>query len=100
MAIGVGIRFEPPGRGIGKAALIYAARLASALAVALAFILVLGLTGMDRTVLLLMAIAPTPFTVVAFATMESLDVRLAVNTLSLAILTSLPMALVVILLTA
>lgn len=99
MAIGVGIRFEPPGRGVGKAALIYAARLTSAMAVALAVVLIFGLTGPDRTVLLLMGVAPTPFLIVAFATMERLDVRLAVNTLSLSMLMSLPLALVVIFLT-
>jgi hypothetical protein len=70
------------------------------LAVALAFILGFGLTGIDRTILLLMAIAPTPFFAVAFATMENLDVRSTVKTLSLSMLTSLPLALVVILLTA
>ena len=74
--------------------------LVSALAVALAFILGFGLTGIDRTILLLMAIAPTPFFAVAFATMENLDVRSTVKTLSLSMLTSLPLALVVILLTA
>jgi predicted permease len=99
MAIGVGIRFEPPGAGVGKAALIHATRLTSALGVALVFVLVFGLTGPDRTVLLLMGVAPTPFFIVAFATMERLDVRLTVTTLSLSMLLSLPAALVVILLT-
>ena len=68
--------------------------------VALVFILVFGLTGTDRAVLLLMAVAPTPFFAVAFATIENLDVRLAVKTLSLSMLTSLPLALLVIVLTA
>jgi hypothetical protein len=99
VALGVGIRFEPPGRDIGKAALIHAGRLVSALGVALTFVLAFGLTGADRTVLLLMGIAPTPFFIVAFATMERLDVRLTVNTLSLSMLMSLPLALGVILLT-
>jgi predicted permease len=99
MAIGVGIRFEPPGAGVGKAALIHATRLTSALGVALVFVLVFGLTGPDRTVLLLMGVAPTPFFIVAFATMERLDVRLTVTTLSLSMLLSLPAALVVIFLT-
>jgi predicted permease len=100
MAIGVGIRFEPPGKGVGKAALIHAARLTSALGVAVVIVLVFGLTGIDRTVLLLMGVAPTAFFIVAFATMERLDVRLTVNTLSLSMLVSLPLALVVIFLTA
>jgi len=84
---------------VGKAALIFAGRLTSAMAVAVTVILIFGLTGADRTILLLMAIAPTPFFIVAFATLEDLDVRLTVNTLSLSMLTSLPLALVVILLT-
>ena len=99
MAIGVGIRFEPPGQGVGKAALIHAGRLTSAMGVAVAIVLIFGLTGADRTVLLLMGVAPTPFFIVAFATMERLDVRLTVNTLSLSMLASLPLALAVIFLT-
>jgi predicted permease len=83
---------------VAKAALIYAGRLASALAVAVVFILVFGLTGADRTVLLLMGVAPTPFFIVAFATVENLDVRLTVNTVSVSMLLSLPLALGVILL--
>jgi predicted permease len=100
MAIGVGIRFRPPGRGMAKAALIFAARVASALTIAIAAVLIFGLTGADRTVMLLIGIAPTPFFIVAFATMENLDVRLTVNVLSLSMLASLPLALAVILLTA
>ena len=59
----------------------------------------MGHTGADRTVLLLIGVAPTPFFVVAFATVENLDVRLTVNTVSLSMLLSLPLALGVILLT-
>jgi predicted permease len=100
MAIGVGIRFEPLGRnGLSKASVVYAVRLASALAVAVAFILVFGLTGPDRTVLLLLAVAPTAFLIVAFATVENLDVRLAVNALSLSMILSLPLGLAVVFLT-
>ena len=99
MAIGVGIRFQPPGEGRrqGGAGVRRAARVA--LAVAVAFVLIFGLTGADRTVMLLMGVAPTPFFIVAFATMENLDVRLTVNVLSLSMLTSLPLALLVIFLT-
>ena len=99
MAIAVGIQFEPPGKGVAKAALVYAGRLVSALAVAVVFVLIFGLTGADRTVLLLLGVAPTPFFVVAFATVENLDVRLTVNTVSLSMPMSLPLALGVILLT-
>jgi predicted permease len=48
MAIAGGIQFEPPGKGVAKAALVYAGRLASALAVAVVFVLIFGLTGADR----------------------------------------------------
>ena len=72
----------------------------SALAVAVVFVLIFGLTGADRTVLLLLGVAPTPFFVVAFATVENLDVRLTVNIVSVSMLLSLPLALGVILLTA
>jgi predicted permease len=99
MAIGVGIRFQPLVSGVAKAALVYAGRLTSAMAVAVVVILAFGLTGADRTVMLLMAVAPTPFVIMAFATIENLDVRLAVNTLSLSMLLSLPLALAVIFVT-
>jgi predicted permease len=99
MAIAVGIRFQPLGRGVAKAALVHAGRLISAMVVGVAVIVLFGLTGADRTVMLLIAVAPTPFIIVAFATMENLDVRLAVNALSLSMLVSLPMALTVIFLT-
>jgi len=99
MAIGVGIRFEPPGRDIGKAALVFATRVFAELAVAVAVVLIFGLTGVDRTVMLLMGVTPTPFFIVPFATMENLDVRLTVNALSVSMLASLPLAIAVILLT-
>jgi predicted permease len=98
-AVAVGIQFEPPGKGVAKAALVYAGRLVSAVAVAVAVVLIFGLTGADRTVLLLLAVGPTPFFVVAFATTENLDVRLTVNTVSPSMLISLPLALGVIFLT-
>ena len=50
--------------------------------------------------LLLLGVAPTPFFVVAFTTVENLDVRLTVNIVSVSMLMSLPLALGVILLTA
>ena len=99
MAIAVGIQFEPPGKGVGpsRTGLCRAARVG--LAVAVVFVLIFGLTGADRTVLLLLGVAPTPFFVVAFATVENLDVRLTVNIVSVSMLMSLPLALGVILLT-
>lgn len=100
MAVAVGIRFEPPGRDLGKPALVFATRVVSGLAVAATVVFTFRLTGIDRTVMLLMGIAPTPFFIVPFATMENLDVRLTVNTLSLSMLASLPMAVAVILLTS
>jgi predicted permease len=69
------------------------------MAVAVAAVLIFDLTGADRTVMLLMGVAPTPFFIVAFATLENLDVRLTVNVLSFSMLTSLPLALLVIFLT-
>jgi predicted Na+-dependent transporter len=40
-----------------------------------------------------LGVAPTPFFIVAFATMENLDVRLTVNIVSVSMLMSLPLAL-------
>ena len=61
--------------------------------------LIFGLTGVDRTVILLLGVTPTPFFIVPFATMENLDVRLTVNALSVSMLASLPLVIAVILLT-
>ncbi len=74
-----------------------ATRLATGLAVAAAFVFLLGLTGIDRTVLLLIGVAPVIFAGVAFASLENLDVRLATTALSMSLLVSVVVSLLVIL---
>ncbi len=53
----------------------------------------LGLSGVDRALLLLLAVAPVAF--ITFAALERLDVRLATATLSLSLLASLVLSPVV-----
>jgi predicted permease len=82
MAVAVGIRFEPRVRVWPRRRSFTPGDSSRAVAVAIAIVLIFALTDVDRTVLLRLAVAPTPFFIVAFATMENLDVRLTVNTLS------------------
>jgi predicted permease len=56
-------------------------------------VLVFRLDGIDRTVILLIGVAPVGFVSVTFASLENLDVRLAVNALSLSLVSSLVLSL-------
>jgi predicted permease len=101
--LGVGILFDPVGAALGRAGLVraglvVAARLATGLAVATALVLLLDLSSMDRTILLLLAVAPLAFVTVTFASLENLDVRLATSALSLSLVTGLVLSLLVTLL--
>lgn len=98
--IGVGILFDPIGNGLRTAALMVATRLITGLAVAIALVFLLGLTGMDRTVLLLIGVAPVVFAGVAFASLENLDIRLATTALSMSLVVSVVISLLVILISA
>jgi predicted permease len=86
--VGVGILFEPVRHGRLLAMLMVATRLTTGLAVSVALVLLLGLSGADRTVLLLIGAAPVIFAAVAFASVENLDVRMATNGLSLSLVVS------------
>ncbi len=97
--IGIGIMFDPIGRGLGKALLMVAIRLSTGLAVAAAIVSLLGLSGMDRTVLLLIGAAPLVFAVVTFASLENLDLRLATSAVSLSLLVSFAVSVLIILVT-
>ena len=98
--IGIGILFDPIGNGLRMAALMVATRLITGLAVATALVFLLGLTGIDRTVLLLLGVAPVVFAGVAFASLENLDVRLATTALSMSLVVSVVISLLVILISA
>ncbi|GAA1809179.1 hypothetical protein HC028_26035 [Planosporangium flavigriseum] len=97
--LALGILFEPPDKGLRRAALIVAVRLVTGLAVAALIVLVLGLTGVDRMIVLLLGVAPVAFNSVIFASLENLDVRLALTALSLSLVASLILAVVVTLVT-
>lgn len=98
--IGIGILFDPIGNSLRTAALMVATRLATGLAVATALLFLLGVTGMDRTVLLLIGVGPVIFAGVAFASLENLDVRLATTALSMSLVVSVVISLLVILMSA
>lgn len=94
--IGIGILFNPLGGELRTAVLMIATRLVSGLAMAGAIVVVFGLSGIDRTVLLLIGAAPLVFASVAFASMEKLDVRLATNALSLSLIVSVCLSVLII----
>ena len=94
--VGIGILFDPLGGSLRKAALIVATRLTTGVAVASVIVLAFGLSGMDRTVVLLCGVAPLAFSVVTFASLESLDVRLATSALSLSLVTGLLLSLLIV----
>jgi predicted permease len=95
--VGIGILFDPLGGSLRKAGLIVGTRLLSGLLIAAAVVLLLGLSGMDRTIVLLIGTAPLAFAVVTFASLENLDVRLATSALSLSLAASLVLSLLIIL---
>jgi len=100
ISLGVGILFEPPGRDVGRAAWTVGIRLATGLAVGLGIVAAFDLGGMDRTILLLLAVAPVGFISVTFASLENLDVRLAVNALSLSTVSGFVLSLAITLISA
>lgn len=66
-----------------------ATRLCTGLAVAVIIVTVFGLTGVERAVLLTLAVAPVGFNTITFASLENLDLRLATGTASLSLAVSL-----------
>jgi predicted permease len=100
ISVGVGLLFNPVGNGLQTAALMVATRLITGLFVAAAIVLLLGIGGMDRTLLLLLGAAPVVFAGVAFASSENLDVRLATTALSMSLVVSALVSLLVILIGA
>jgi predicted permease len=90
--LALGMLFEPPDKDLRNTALVVAVRLATGLAVVAAVVLIFGLEGMDRTVVLLLGTAPVAFNSVIFTSLENLDVSLALDALSLSLVTSLIMS--------
>jgi malate permease and related proteins len=93
--IGVGILFDPLSGELRQAGLVVATRLATGMLVAVSIVVLLGLSGVDRTVILLIGSAPLVFSVVTFASLENLDVPLATSALSLSLLVSLVLSLAI-----
>jgi hypothetical protein len=93
--LGVGILFDPLGANLGRAALVVGTRLVTGLGVSTAVVLLLDLRGMDRTIMLLLGVAPLAFASVTFASLENLDTRLATSALSLSLLTGLVLSLLI-----
>lgn len=93
--LAVGILFQPSAGQFGKAAVMIGVRLVAGMTVALGLILAFDLHGLDRTIMLLLGIAPIGFSTVTFASLEKLDERLAVTALSLSLSLSLVLSMVV-----
>lgn len=93
--LAVGILFQPSAGQLGKAALMIGVRLAAGLLVAVGLILAFDLQGLDRTIMLLLGIAPIGFSTVTFASLEKLDEPLAVTGLSLSLSLSLVLSMAV-----
>jgi predicted permease len=99
ISLGVGIMFAPVRGELRRASVIVATRLATGLLVGVAIVLIFGLTGVDRSIILLLSVTPIAFVTVTFASLENLDVRLAAAALSLAMPVSTVLSLLVGLLT-
>jgi len=93
--LGIGILFDPVGGSLRKAALIVGTRVGSGIFVAAAIVLLFGLDGMDRTIVLLFGVAPVAFSAVTFASLENLDVRLTTSALSLSLAIGVIMSLLI-----
>jgi predicted permease len=98
--LGIGILFDPVGGSVRKAALIVVTRVGSGLVVATAVVLIFGLEGIYRTIVLLCGAAPVAFVAVTFASLENLDVRLATSALSMSLATSVILSLLITLVSA
>jgi malate permease and related proteins len=100
ISLGVGILFAPAPSGFRRAGVIVATRLGTGLIVGVTIVLGFGLDGMDRTIILLLSVAPVAFVTVTFASLENLDVDLATAALSLSLAASLVLSLAVVLFTS
>jgi predicted permease len=94
--VGIGLLFDPAGNGLRLPAAMVGTRMVSAIVVAGTLAFLPGLSRMDRTVLLLIGVAPIVFAAVAFASLEKLDVDLATRALSLSLLVSVVVTVLVI----
>jgi predicted permease len=94
--VGIGLLFDPAGKGLRLPAAMVGTRMVTAVVVACAFAFLPGLSGVDRTVLLLLGVAPMVFASVAFASLEELDVDLATKALSVSLVVSMGVSLLVI----
>jgi predicted permease len=93
ISLGIGILFDPLGGDIRRATLPVGTRLGTALVVGVVMVALFHLEGMDRAILLLIAVAPVSFSSVTFASLENLDVGLATNGLSLSLVTAFALSL-------
>jgi predicted permease len=95
VAVGTGVLFVPAGGAIRRALGFAGARLLVGAVAATTIVLALGLDGADRGVLLLLGVAPLGFVIVAFASVEKLDVELATQTLAVSLVASFGLSILV-----
>lgn len=95
LSLAIGIMFAPVTGELRRAAMIVATRLGTALSIAVLIIVIFDLEGIDRTIMLLLGVAPIGTVTVTFASLERLDVRLATSALSLSLAVSVVLSLAV-----
>jgi predicted permease len=93
--LGVGILFTPVHGHLRRVAIIVGTRLCTTLAIGVAIVLIFGLTGVDRAIMLLLSVAPVAFVTVTFSSLENLDVELATAALSVSLVASLVLSLAI-----
>jgi hypothetical protein len=95
VAVGTGVLFVPAGGAIRRALAFAGARLLVGVAAAMTIVIALRLEGADRGVLLLLGVAPLGFVIVAFASVEKLDVELATQALAVSLVASFGLSILV-----
>jgi predicted permease len=85
IALGTGVLYAPSSATLRRAGALAAVRIAVGLSVALLVVVLLGLDGVDRDVLLLLGAAPLGFVIVTFSAHNRLDTDLAADALALSL---------------
>jgi predicted permease len=92
VTLATGIALKPVLTDVPVAAKVILARTGTALIIALLFVAVFDLQGIDRTMVLLFAVAPLTFSSVTFSSLENLDVRFAAASLSISLVVGIVFA--------
>lgn len=100
ITVAIGMVLQLATGDVRLSALGIATRVSISVAVAITFVAAFDLTGLERAVLLTLAVAPIGFNTVTFASLENLDVGLAVSASSISMAGSLVLVPLMLLITA